>query len=537
MNERLYFDCNAMFGPWPKKHREARWTKAHLLEDLDLTGIAGALVFHTQCLHGDPMRANYTLIEEIREHRDRLFPCWVAFPGDSGDFPPVPTFMSELKKHDVRAVRIDPGNFGIFAKESVWAELRDALLSENVLAVISVNRLASDLTHIDEILDIFRQNQVLLLNHGWGQWRAIHHFMSKYPNLHLDFSSFQANRAIEYFTEKFGAERCLFGTSLMAKAPGAARGFLDWTLLGEGQAALVAGGNLKRLLGGAGPTAIPAPGKWADALTAAARAGQPLPCEIWDNHCHILHDGSSAPGGRVVFHKGDADGMIELIRRVGIDKTAIMSWAGPLSMDTELGNETVARAVARYPEEFIGLATVNPEHQSEEEIAAVIQKYHVELGFPGLKTLSGCQNLNYDDPLFDKWFTFANEHHLYAVIDPCGALDSEMIDHLSKKFPNMVISLDHCGQSWEYAKWAAEMVNKYPAVFAQLNFTNVTNGTIEYLVEHCGADRVLFGTDAPMRDPRPQVGWLVFTRLPEAAKRKIFGENFARTLSRVKLGK
>jgi predicted TIM-barrel fold metal-dependent hydrolase len=45
-----------------------------------------------------------------------------------------------------------------------------------------------------------------------------------------------------------------------------------------------------------------------------------------------------------------------------------------------------------------------------------------------------------------------------------------------------------------------------------------------------GDDRVLFGTDAPMRDPRPQVGWLVFTRLPEQSKRKIFGSNFARIL-------
>jgi len=50
---------------------------------------------------------------------------------------------------------------------------------------------------------------------------------------------------------------------------------------------------------------------------------------------------------------------------------------------------------------------------------------------------------------------------------------------------------------------------------------------VEFLVDRAGADRVLFGTDAPMRDPRPQASWVAFTRLPEADKRKILGGNFA----------
>jgi predicted TIM-barrel fold metal-dependent hydrolase len=78
-----------------------------------------------------------------------------------------------------------------------------------------------------------------------------------------------------------------------------------------------------------------------------------------------------------------------------------------------------------------------------------------------------------------------------------------------------------------------QVIKRFPAnVYAQLNFTAVTNGVIEYLVEQVGEDHVMFGTDAPMRDPRPQAGWLVFTRLPERVKRKIFGENFEKILAR-----
>jgi predicted TIM-barrel fold metal-dependent hydrolase len=218
---------------------------------------------------------------------------------------------------------------------------------------------------------------------------------------------------------------------------------------------------------------------------------------------------------------------------VGITKTAIMSWESPCSLDTDLGNDTVERAVARYPDEFIGLSSINPEHQSEAEIAAVIEKYHVRLRFPGLKTLVSGQNINYDDPAFRAWYEFGDRHRLYAVIDPCSRHDSDVLANLARLYPNLRLSLDHCGQSWPYARWAADMVNRHANVDAQLTYTNVTNGVIEYLVEQCGADRVMFGTDTPMRDPRPQVGWLVFTRLTEPQKRLIFGGNFKRVLARV----
>lgn len=527
-----YFDCNAVYGPHHGKHREARWTLDHLREDLDLAGIAGALVQHEQALRGDPVRANQTLIKDIHPHRDRLFPCWIAFPGEHG-FPDAAAFVRQLKEYDVRAVRIQPEPFGLPPAERRWGELRDALVAERILVLLTIDRSYSNLAPIDSLLQLFRNGNTLLAGHCWNHWQAVEQFMTDYPNLHIEFSTFQANRAVEYFAERFGANRCLFGTGLMDKAPGAARGFLDWSLLPESQVAQIAGGNLRRLLRGAGPALVPQPTPWNDALTRAECAGRPLPCEIWDNHCHILHDGSALPGAGLVFHKGDADGMIELTRRVGIRKTAIMSWEAPASLDTDLGNDTVERAVARYPDEFIGLSSINPEHQTEAEIAAIIEKYHVRLRFPGLKTLIAGQNINYDDPLLRTWYEFGSQHRLYAVIDPCGRQDSAMLANLAKLYPNLRISLDHCGQSWSYAKWAAEMVNRYPTVDAQLTYTNVTNGVIEYLAAQCGADRVMFGTDSPMRDPRPQVSWLVFTRLAESQKRLIFGENFKRLLDQV----
>ena len=54
-------------------------------------------------------------------------------------------------------------------------------------------------------------------------------------------------------------------------------------------------------------------------------------------------------------------------------------------------------------------------------------------------------------------------------------------------------------------------------------------------MEAAGEERVLFGTDAPMRDPRQQLGWVLWADLPVATKKKILAENFQRILDRVDL--
>jgi predicted TIM-barrel fold metal-dependent hydrolase len=68
-------------------------------------------------------------------------------------------------------------------------------------------------------------------------------------------------------------------------------------------------------------------------------------------------------------------------------------------------------------------------------------------------------------------------------------------------------------------------MKKYKNVFAEITLTPVPLGVIEYMVAALGDDRILYGSDLPMRDPRQQLGWLVFSNLPLASKKKILGEN------------
>ena len=57
-----------------------------------------------------------------------------------------------------------------------------------------------------------------------------------------------------------------------------------------------------------------------------------------------------------------------------------------------------------------------------------------------------------------------------------------------------------------------------------------TPGVIEQLVAEAGAERILFGSDAPLMDPRSQLGKIITADIDEDAKRMILGMNAQRIL-------
>jgi len=333
---------------------------------------------------------------------------------------------------------------------------------------------------------------------------------------------------VEWFGEAFGFERCLFGTNLPFKAPGAARGYGDWRLATDAQAQLWAGGNLRRLLKEAGPTDPPAPGRWHDELTAEARAGLPLSCHVLNAHCHVLHDGSHWAGGPYIQPMGDAPGMLAVFERMGVDGTALMSWKGTVSMDMADGNRIVAEQVRHAPDRLIGVVTLDPTHMDAETMQREIERYHLELGFPGMKH-DLATTLSFSDPRFDAWWEFGNRHRLYVLFDKSPADTPQIVD-VARRFPDLHVLVAHTGRSFDYAQMVVAAAREYPNLYAELTYTAVPNGLVEYLCAEIGADRVLFGTDSPMRDPRPQLGWVLFTRLSAEEKRQIVGGNFRRIL-------
>jgi predicted TIM-barrel fold metal-dependent hydrolase len=234
---------------------------------------------------------------------------------------------------------------------------------------------------------------------------------------------------------------------------------------------------------------------------------------------------------------GDAEHMLEVNAWCGIDRVAMMSWHAPVCTDAHDGNEIVWRAMQKFGDQVIGVAVIDPTHMTAQEMDSEIRLRYLEQGFVGMKPYVR-MNLNYEDDRFTPWWEFGNAHKLYALMHVAGHTGGVPgIGRLAEKFPEVSWLIAHSGGSYPFAEQVAACIQEHPNVYAEITLTPVTNHVIEYLVEATDEDHVLFGTDAPMRDPRQQLGWVVWANLAVKTREKILAENFARILSRVQLPK
>ena len=140
----------------------------------------------------------------------------------------------------------------------------------------------------------------------------------------------------------------------------------------------------------------------------------------------------------------------------------------------------------------------------------------------------------YDDPRYDVWWQFGNERKLYCGIHPTRWYEEGEFDAICSRFPDLTVIAYHCGGSYPVADAAINLARKYPNFYAEITLTPVCAGIIDYLVEGCGPDRILYGSDMPMRDPRQQLGWVVYSRLPLDQKKAVLGANAKRIIDHVR---
>ncbi len=88
----------------------------------------------------------------------------------------------------------------------------------------------------------------------------------------------------------------------------------------------------------------------------------------------------------------------------------------------------------------------------------------------------------------------------------------------------------HSGNTAEPRREAIAAARACPNVYLETCSTFRTPGVIEELVDGVGVDRVLFGSDMPLMDPRSQIGKIITARISDEAKQKILGGNAGRLL-------
>jgi len=528
-----YFDCHATVGPRHNMHAGERHTLADLLESMDRCGIDAALVGSTYAQTYDVMWANQQLAQSLQD-QPRLFPVWTALPHQAGDMPAPAAFVRAARAAGVRAVRLYPhqhafdigrGTLGSLMTALVRARL--PILSDRGQFLVRQDDRVAGYRALQEFCTLYRRSAVLFLGAHWGDVRLLLPVMDACPNLHIELSTLQYNLAPERLVARYGAERILFGSGGPSMCAGAARALIDWADLRLADRQKIAARNLCRLLG---IRKLPIVEKRpADDPVAAVWQGKPLTqVDVIDAHAHINHAGANGVG-TIIQPEGHAAGMRRLFTRIGIRRTAVSSWLGIMAPDAHLGNDITHAAMQAEPDFVIGYACMDPAVMTAGEIEAEIALRHDQQGFLGLKPYIRT-SAKFDHPGYAPWYRYAARRRLFALFHDSHELAARLAD----AYPGLQVLLAHSGGSIASARRNGDLAHAHANVFCEITLTPVTNGAIELMAGLAGAERVLFGTDAPMRDPRPQLGWAVHAALQRADKVKILGGNFTRILAGIR---
>lgn len=222
------------------------------------------------------------------------------------------------------------------------------------------------------------------------------------------------------------------------------------------------------------------------------------------------------------------EGVLNTMDRGGVDVACLFNvfWG-----EASRGNDALAEFVRARPDRFVGFAFVTPHYP--EEILPELERAIDRLGFRGIKIYPPYFDRPVSDPVWSPIFAFANERGL-PLISHTWREDARccpsLFVPLAEKYPNVAWIMGHAGGGEPGRKIAVEAARRAPNIYLEICSSYRNPGAVERLVAGAGADRVLYGSDLPLMEPRIHVGRVMTADLSDADRRKVLGENTARLL-------
>lgn len=222
----------------------------------------------------------------------------------------------------------------------------------------------------------------------------------------------------------------------------------------------------------------------------------------------------------------DPELMLHAMDHAGIDVACLFNIFHP---DGIRANDETAKLVANHPDRFIGFAYVSPLLPGAvEELSRAVDDLH----FAAIKIYSPYTPWALNDPHWDAIYRFADERGLTIIAHTDGE-PKNLPQHLSQvapRYPRANFVAAHAGNTPEPRRQAIAAAQAHSNVYLGTCSTFRTPGVIEQLVNEAGADRIVFGTDMGLLDPRSQLGKIITAELSDEAKRQILGGNAQRLL-------
>lgn len=252
-----FFDINAMIGPCYAPRHGRYPHPDDLLADMDLYDIEQTLVYHGLAYEYHAMTGNRELLSLIAM-QPRLQAAWIIGLHQAGQFPPPDELVAELLDTGAVAARFFWG--GLLAEtslpdyeahEQLWGELEQHRIPTIICFDEASTLTGTHLSQITALLQNFGKLPVILSFARLAKdFAVLYDRLDRYPNLHLETTGLMLDYMIEDIVQRAGAGRLLFGSNFPWYKAGQTRVALAYAEISEADKAMIAGENLRRLIGG-----------------------------------------------------------------------------------------------------------------------------------------------------------------------------------------------------------------------------------------------------------------------------------------------
>lgn len=237
--------------------------------------------------------------------------------------------------------------------------------------------------------------------------------------------------------------------------------------------------------------------------------------QVIDAHCHaIFRDLRVGPWDvRQAFQD-----YLQRAKAAGIHQTVLFPH---FDVNYTKANGELGRFITNHPGRFFGFAFVHAK-RDQGNIFQMVEQTVVRYGFCGIKVHM------HDYPISEEICEVADFFRLPVLYDVLAVISQ--VDQFAKKFPDVNFIIPHLGSFED--KWKAQLdflprIRRFDNVFTDTSGVKLFD-LLQLAVNQAGAEKILFGTDAPWLHPGLELSKVCQLHLkhPEQDLQKILSGNF-----------
>ena len=247
---------------------------------------------------------------------------------------------------------------------------------------------------------------------------------------------------------------------------------------------------------------------------------------IIDMHCHIMDDPDA--------DRAKIDQLLAIAARFDIQRLVTSMGRDlvvqPTAEQIREANDHVISLVKGWPGRIFGYCYLNPQ-LGRTACLDELQRC-IDAGLIAIKLWVACACDQPEVfPIVERALDLdiAILQHTWLKTGGNDPAESEprQLAHLAERYPQAKLIMAHCGGAWEYGIKAAR---RYPNIIVDTSGANPTQGFLEMALRDLGPERIIFGTDAPLRSFASQMAKIDAVKLPQRARWMILRGNAMRLL-------